>query len=175
MDETMQFQFDVDRSQVVRQIMSEVYQALKEKGYDPVSQIVGYICLLYTSALRRSLAAASRRRISPSLRIALPISSTGATRPSSPSRPRWRSCASASPCTPRISSPNGVSTRRVRPAPLGSRTAASAVRDPFFLRALYGEGGCGQPRLAAGRICVRPAPATPHHPAQLCAPQSSNR
>ena len=39
----MQFQFDVDRSQVVRQIMSEVYQALKEKGYDPVSQIVGYI------------------------------------------------------------------------------------------------------------------------------------
>ena len=43
MDETMQFQFDVDRSQVVRQIMSEVYQALKEKGYDPVSQIVGYI------------------------------------------------------------------------------------------------------------------------------------
>ena len=43
MDETMHFQFDVDRSQVVRQIMSEVYQALKEKGYDPVSQIVGYI------------------------------------------------------------------------------------------------------------------------------------
>jgi uncharacterized protein (UPF0297 family) len=43
MDETMQFQFDVDRSQLVRQIMSEVYQALKEKGYDPVSQIVGYI------------------------------------------------------------------------------------------------------------------------------------
>ena len=43
MDETMQFQFDVDRSQVVRQIMSEVYPALKEKGYDPVSQIVGYI------------------------------------------------------------------------------------------------------------------------------------
>ena len=43
MDETMQFQFDVDRSQVVRQIMSEVYQALKEKGYEPVSKIVGYI------------------------------------------------------------------------------------------------------------------------------------
>ena len=30
-------------NKVVRQVVAEVYEALKEKGYDPVNQLVGYI------------------------------------------------------------------------------------------------------------------------------------
>ncbi len=32
-----------DREKEIRQIMTEVYEALKEKGYNPINQIVGYI------------------------------------------------------------------------------------------------------------------------------------
>lgn len=32
-----------DRDQEIRQILSEVYAALKQKGYNPINQIVGYI------------------------------------------------------------------------------------------------------------------------------------
>lgn len=32
-----------DRDAMVRTIMTEVYKALRAKGYDPVNQIVGYI------------------------------------------------------------------------------------------------------------------------------------
>ena len=32
-----------DKDREIRQILTEVYDALKEKGYNPVSQIVGYI------------------------------------------------------------------------------------------------------------------------------------
>jgi uncharacterized protein (UPF0297 family) len=41
-DETMLFRVDRDRTNVGR-ILREVYRALEEKGYDPVSQIVGYL------------------------------------------------------------------------------------------------------------------------------------
>ena len=34
--------YDV-REKEIRQIMNEVYEALKEKGYNPINQIVGYI------------------------------------------------------------------------------------------------------------------------------------
>lgn len=32
-----------DRDQEIRTILTEVYRALKEKGYNPINQIVGYI------------------------------------------------------------------------------------------------------------------------------------
>lgn len=32
-----------DKDQEIKQILSEVYSALKQKGYNPINQIVGYI------------------------------------------------------------------------------------------------------------------------------------
>ena len=32
-----------ERDQEIRQILTEVYAALKQKGYNPINQIVGYI------------------------------------------------------------------------------------------------------------------------------------
>ena len=42
-NETQKFQFGANREDYIRSIVTTVYEALKEKGYDPVSQIVGYI------------------------------------------------------------------------------------------------------------------------------------
>lgn len=42
-NETMKISLEFDKSQEVREIVSQVYEALKLKGYDPISQIVGYI------------------------------------------------------------------------------------------------------------------------------------
>ena len=42
-NETMKINLEFDKSQEVRDIVSKVYDALKLKGYDPISQIVGYI------------------------------------------------------------------------------------------------------------------------------------
>lgn len=42
-NETMKINLDIDRSKEVREVVSHVYEALKLKGYDPISQIVGYI------------------------------------------------------------------------------------------------------------------------------------
>lgn len=42
-DETMNFKVERDNSVKVREILKEVYQALAEKGYNPINQIVGYI------------------------------------------------------------------------------------------------------------------------------------
>ena len=41
--ETMTFSIGDDREQEIRIIIQTVYDALKEKGYNPVNQIVGYI------------------------------------------------------------------------------------------------------------------------------------
>lgn len=41
--ETMMFNYDKDNRNQTREILMEVYAALKEKGYNPISQIVGYI------------------------------------------------------------------------------------------------------------------------------------
>lgn len=41
--ETMLFNMDKDKENEVRDILFSVYQALKEKGYNPINQIVGYI------------------------------------------------------------------------------------------------------------------------------------
>ena len=44
MDEfTRKFNTSEDREVQTRYILSAVYDALKEKGYDPINQIVGYI------------------------------------------------------------------------------------------------------------------------------------
>jgi uncharacterized protein (UPF0297 family) len=41
-DQTMLFRVDRDQTNVGR-VLGEVHRALEEKGYDPVSQIVGYL------------------------------------------------------------------------------------------------------------------------------------
>ena len=44
MDEfTRKFNVVEDKDEQIRQILMSVYEALKEKGYDPINQIVGYI------------------------------------------------------------------------------------------------------------------------------------
>lgn len=42
-NETMMFNLHRDRAKEAEEIIVTVYQALKEKGYDPINQIVGYI------------------------------------------------------------------------------------------------------------------------------------
>lgn len=42
-NETMKIDIDYDKEKEVREIMSHVYDALTVKGYNPISQIVGYI------------------------------------------------------------------------------------------------------------------------------------
>lgn len=42
-NETLKWKIEYDKAQLVREIIDDVYNALKVKGYDPISQIVGYI------------------------------------------------------------------------------------------------------------------------------------
>ncbi|MBQ7288685.1 MAG: IreB family regulatory phosphoprotein [Clostridia bacterium] len=42
-DKTMTFSLGNEREREIRLIMQTVYASLKEKGYNPVNQIVGYI------------------------------------------------------------------------------------------------------------------------------------
>ena len=42
-DKTMTFSVNDDKEREMRETLLTVYSALKEKGYNPVSQIVGYI------------------------------------------------------------------------------------------------------------------------------------
>ncbi len=42
-DKTMTFTLERDRESDIRRILTTVYDALKEKGYNPINQIVGYI------------------------------------------------------------------------------------------------------------------------------------
>ena len=42
-DETMFFKVPREEKTETKQILKEVYQALTEKGYNPINQIVGYI------------------------------------------------------------------------------------------------------------------------------------
>ncbi len=42
-DKTMIFKIPDNRDDSVRSILTTVYKALEEKGYNPVNQIVGYI------------------------------------------------------------------------------------------------------------------------------------
>ena len=43
MDMTMTFSFDDNHDADIRKTILVVYDALKEKGYNPINQIVGYI------------------------------------------------------------------------------------------------------------------------------------
>ncbi len=43
LNQTQKFNFGLSREDYIKSIIIEVYSALEEKGYDPVSQMVGYI------------------------------------------------------------------------------------------------------------------------------------
>ena len=42
-DKTMNFRVEREENVKAKDILKEVYQALDEKGYNPINQIVGYI------------------------------------------------------------------------------------------------------------------------------------
>ena len=43
LDKTMVFSISADKDDQLRQSMKQVYNALVEKGYNPINQIVGYL------------------------------------------------------------------------------------------------------------------------------------
>ncbi len=43
LDKTMTFSLSGDKDQQMKQVLTAVYDALREKGYNPINQIVGYI------------------------------------------------------------------------------------------------------------------------------------
>lgn len=42
-DNTMQFNFSNNKDEITKAILTDVYNSLKEKGYNPVNQLVGYL------------------------------------------------------------------------------------------------------------------------------------
>ena len=42
-DETMSFKVEREENARTKEILKQVYEDLKEKGYNPINQIVGYI------------------------------------------------------------------------------------------------------------------------------------
>lgn len=42
-DKTMRFSVEKDSKSITRELLKDVYDALVEKGYNPINQIVGYI------------------------------------------------------------------------------------------------------------------------------------
>lgn len=42
-DETVSFNVEREKNEKTKEILKEVYNSLKEKGYNPINQIVGYI------------------------------------------------------------------------------------------------------------------------------------
>lgn len=42
-DKTLSFSVERERNEKSKEILKEVYDDLKEKGYNPINQIVGYI------------------------------------------------------------------------------------------------------------------------------------
>lgn len=43
MDFTRKFDLNYEKDQEIKDILTSVYNSLKEKGYNPINQIVGYI------------------------------------------------------------------------------------------------------------------------------------
>lgn len=43
LDKTMTFSLGDDKEQQMREVLTLVYDALREKGYNPINQIVGYL------------------------------------------------------------------------------------------------------------------------------------
>ncbi len=42
-DKTMTFKIGDEKDDIMKDILTQVFDALKEKGYNPINQIVGYI------------------------------------------------------------------------------------------------------------------------------------
>lgn len=42
-DETVSFHVELEKNNQTKEILKQVYNALLEKGYNPINQIVGYI------------------------------------------------------------------------------------------------------------------------------------
>ena len=42
-DKTMRFSVEKENNSMARELLKDVYDALVEKGYNPINQIVGYI------------------------------------------------------------------------------------------------------------------------------------
>ena len=42
-DKTMSFEVERAQNAKTKEVLKEVYEALQEKGYNPINQIVGYI------------------------------------------------------------------------------------------------------------------------------------
>ena len=42
-DFTRKFTIEYEKDPEIKQVLSSVYNSLKQKGYDPINQIVGYI------------------------------------------------------------------------------------------------------------------------------------
>ena len=47
-DKTMHFEVEKIENLRTKEILKEVYDALQEKGYNPINQLVGYILSWYT-------------------------------------------------------------------------------------------------------------------------------
>ena len=43
LDHTMQFDLNINKEDLTKSILSDVYNALQEKGYNPINQLVGYL------------------------------------------------------------------------------------------------------------------------------------
>ena len=43
LDHTMQFNLNINKEDLTKSILSDVYNALQEKGYNPINQLVGYL------------------------------------------------------------------------------------------------------------------------------------
>ena len=42
-DKTMTFKIGDEREEIMKEILTQVFDALREKGYNPINQIVGHI------------------------------------------------------------------------------------------------------------------------------------
>ena len=68
-DQTMLFHLETNQDKEVHRVLKEVYGSLKERGYNPVNQIVGYLIsgdLGYISSYqdaRRKMQALDRSKI----------------------------------------------------------------------------------------------------------------
>ena len=43
LDQTMQFNLNINKEDLTKSILTDVYNALQEKGYNPINQLVGYL------------------------------------------------------------------------------------------------------------------------------------
>ena len=62
-NQTQFFKVNVEPELRVKEVLDTVYNAMREKGYNPVNQIVGYICLLYTSCTVTNMADRKSRQM----------------------------------------------------------------------------------------------------------------